>query len=213
MRIFFTGVLISFLGSLPLGTLNIAAMQIGITDGWVPAIQFSMGLLLVEMIYVRVSLVAMDKVRKHERLMKSLEWVALLVVVALSIFSFVAAANANANAQNVVLSNGLPRFVLGMLMSALNPVQIPFWFGWSTVLFSRKILLPKNAHYNIYIAGIGIGTFAGSSLFIIGGKLLVDILNTNQQAINIAIGSIFAFTALIQLWKIFRKKKVVEIAE
>jgi hypothetical protein len=52
-KIFFTGMLISFLGSLPLGTLNVAAMQIGITDGYTAAILFSLGSLLVEMIYVR----------------------------------------------------------------------------------------------------------------------------------------------------------------
>jgi diacylglycerol kinase family enzyme len=41
-KIFLTGMLISFLGSLPLGTLNVAAMQIGITDGYTAAILFSL---------------------------------------------------------------------------------------------------------------------------------------------------------------------------
>jgi len=45
-KIFFTGMFISFLGSLPLGTLNVAAMQIGITDGYIAAILFSLGSLL-----------------------------------------------------------------------------------------------------------------------------------------------------------------------
>ena len=57
--------LISFLGSLPLGTLNIAAMQIGIQESLNHAIWFSLGSLLVEMIYVRVSLVGIDWVRKQ----------------------------------------------------------------------------------------------------------------------------------------------------
>ncbi|HEY1870482.1 MAG TPA: LysE family transporter, partial [Chitinophagaceae bacterium] len=65
VRIFFTGMLISFLGSLPLGTLNVAALQIAITDGYIAAILFSLGSLLVEMIYVRVSLVGIDWMRKQ----------------------------------------------------------------------------------------------------------------------------------------------------
>ena len=60
IRIFFTGLLVSFLGSLPLGTLNIAAMQIGISSGALMALYFSFGSLLAEMVYVRASLVAMD---------------------------------------------------------------------------------------------------------------------------------------------------------
>ena len=64
-KIFITGMLISFLGSLPLGTLNVAAMQIAITEGYTKAILFSLGSLLVEMVYVRLSLVGMDWIRKQ----------------------------------------------------------------------------------------------------------------------------------------------------
>src|SRR6218665_888015 len=64
LRIFCWGLVISFLGSLPLGTLNIAAMQIGIQESLKDAIYFSFGSLLVEMIYVRISLVGIDWVRK-----------------------------------------------------------------------------------------------------------------------------------------------------
>ena len=60
IRIFFTGMLISFLGSLPLGTLNVAAMQISVTENITQAMLFSLGSLLAEIIYVRLSLVAMD---------------------------------------------------------------------------------------------------------------------------------------------------------
>jgi threonine/homoserine/homoserine lactone efflux protein len=70
-RIFFWGLLISFLGSLPLGTLNVAAMQIGIQESYQNAIWFSIGSLLVEMIYVRISLVGIDWVKKQQRLMKA----------------------------------------------------------------------------------------------------------------------------------------------
>src|SRR5262245_499155 len=72
VRIFSIGMLISFLGSLPLGTLNIAAMQISISNGVLQALQFSLGSLLAEMIYVRLSLVAMDWVRKRQFFFKVL---------------------------------------------------------------------------------------------------------------------------------------------
>ncbi|WP_315815821.1 hypothetical protein [Paraflavitalea speifideaquila] len=66
LRIFITGLFISFLGTLPLGTLNVAAMQLSVTDGLRPAFYFALGALLVEMVYVRLSLVAMDWVRKQK---------------------------------------------------------------------------------------------------------------------------------------------------
>jgi len=212
VRIFFTGMLISFLGSLPLGTLNVAAMQIAITDGYTAAILFSLGSLAVEMIYVRISLVGIDWIRKQKRIFKILEWVTLLIVVALAVSSFHAALHPKTG-KNIILSSTLPRFVLGAVMCAVNPVQIPFWFGWSTVLFTKKVLLPKSSHYNFYIVGIGIGTFIGNCVFIFGGQLVAEKLKSNQHILSWVIGGIFALTAVIQTWRIFKHKDAIHDLE
>ena len=98
-------------------------------------------------------------------------------------------------------------------MSALNPVQIPFWFGWSTVLFTKKVLLPRNDHYNTYIIGIGLGTFIGNCLFIFGGRLIASKINNNQDILNWVVGGIFAITAIIQVWKMWNKKDAVHQLE
>src|SRR5689334_8723922 len=132
VRIFFTGMLISFLGSLPLGTLNIAAMQISISEGVNHAILFSLGSLTAEMVYVRLSLIAMDWVRKQQKLFKIMEWVTLAIVIILAVSSFYAAMHPSVK-HSPVLDNDLNKYILGFIMSAVNPVQIPFWFGWSTV--------------------------------------------------------------------------------
>ncbi|HVT85274.1 MAG TPA: LysE family transporter [Chitinophagaceae bacterium] len=208
VRIFFTGMVVSFLGSLPLGTLNVAAMQISISDGISQAMFFSIGSLVVEIIYVRVSLVAIDWIRKQEKILRILEWVTFFIVLALAVSSFYAAMHPKTG-KNIVLSSTLPKFVLGVVMCAVNPVQIPFWFGWSTVLFTKKILLPKHSHYNSYILGIGLGTFAGNCVFIFGGQLMVDKLNANQNILSWVIGGIFAATAIIQVLRILRKKDPV----
>lgn len=205
LKVFLTGLLVSFLGSLPLGTLNIAAMQISISDGIMGAVLFSLGSLLVEIVYVRLSLVAMDWIRKQERIFRILEWVTLIIVLALAISSFYAALHPSVE-KNIVLDSPMPKFLLGVVMSAVNPVQIPFWFGWSTVLFTKKVLLPRKDHYNLYIIGIGLGTLIGNCVFIFGGLLIASKINNNQHVLNWIIGGIFALTALIQVWKMMRKK-------
>lgn len=212
VKIFLTGMFVSFVGSLPLGTLNIAAMQISVSDGVAAAMMFSLGSLLVEVIYVRISLVAIDWIRKQERILKALEWVTLAIVSALAAFSFYAATHPEVK-DNLVLSSSLPKFLLGMLMCAVNPVQIPFWFGWSTVLFTKKILLPRPDHYNSYIIGIGLGTFIGNCIFIFGGLLIANRISNNQHILNWIIGGIFAITALIQLWRILRHRDAVHQLE
>ena len=209
LRIFLWGLLISFLGSLPLGTLNIAAMQIGIQESVTHALYFSLGSLLVEMIYVRISLVGVDWVRKQEKLMKAMEWFTLVIIMALAAGSFMAALKDGAESKNVFLENTMHRFLLGMFMSAINPVQIPFWFGWSTVLFSKRILEPVKSQYNLYIVGIGLGTLAGNCVFIFGDKWLVERITGSQEYLNWVIGGIFAITAIVQAIKMIRHKDAV----
>jgi threonine/homoserine/homoserine lactone efflux protein len=215
-RIFITGMFISFLGSLPLGTLNVAAMQIAIYKGIAAGLWFSSGSLTVEIVYVRLSLVAMDWVRKQRRLFRILEWVTLGIIVLLAISSFRAAAHTSVHsvpAAPAYLDNTLHPYLLGLLMSAVNPVQIPFWFGWSTVLFTKKILLPRNDHYNIYIAGIGLGTLFGNFVFVFGGHAIAGSISGNQHILNWIIGGIFTITALIQMYKMWKNKGAVDRLE
>jgi threonine/homoserine/homoserine lactone efflux protein len=207
IRIFGWGLGISFLGSLPLGTLNIAAMQLGIQEGIKSALLFSLGSMLVEMIYVRISLIGIDWIRKQEKVMNAMQWITFGIVVALAIGSFIAAAKGDGSAKNPVLDNNINRFLLGAIGCAVNPIVIVFWFGWSTVLFTKKILLPINSQYNSYVIGVGIGAFIGNCIFIFGGKWLVSRIANSQQYLNWVIGAIFAVTALITLWKILKKKK------
>ncbi len=207
LKIFSWGLSISFLGSLPLGTLNIAAMQIGIQEGIQAALLFSLGSMLVEMIYVRISLVGIDWIRKQEKVMKAMQWITFAIVVALAVGSFIAASKGGVNAKNPVLDNNMNRFLLGVIGCAINPIVVIFWFGWSTILFDKKILIPENLYYNFYIAGIGIGALVGNCVFIFGGKWLVSRIANSQLYLNWIIGVVFAITAMIMLYKILRPKK------
>jgi threonine/homoserine/homoserine lactone efflux protein len=189
-----------------MGTLNIMAMQIGIQESVSHALQFVLGSLLVEMIYVRISLVGIHWIQKQERVMKAMQWITLGIIVALAAGTIFAALHPSHAAKNVVLQNNMHRTLLGMLMCAINPVQIPFWFGWSAILFSKKILEPVNAQYNIYIVGIGLGTLLGNCIFIFGGKWMVERIHNSEAYLNWVIGGIFTLTAFIQLYKILRHK-------
>jgi len=205
LKVFFIGMLISFLGSLPLATMNVAAIQISISEGVSSAMLFSLGSLLVEMIYVRISVVAISWIQRQKKLFRILEYVTLLIVLALAASSFYSALHPETE-KNVVLSSTLPKLLLGAAMCAVSPGQIPFWLGWSTVLFSKKILLPRKDYYNAYIAGIGIGTFTGNCIFIFGGMLIASSISRNQHIVSWIIGGIFLATALFQIWRMLKRK-------
>ena len=204
-RLFVTGLFISFLGALPMGTLNMSAMQIAITDGYYPAVLFALGALLVEMIYVRMTLLAMGWCRAHKKLLMVMEWLTLIIILVLAVSSFYTAMHPTLKA-NPILSNSVNRFWLGAGLSAINPLQIPFWFGWSAVLTGKGILVRHGYNYVYYILGIGIGTFIGFTVFIFGGKLLIDRLDAQQNIVQWILGGIFLITGIIQAVRMLRRK-------
>lgn len=208
-RVFGWGLLISFLGSLPLGTLNVAAMQIGLNEGIANAMLFAFGAVIVEMIYVRLSLIGIDWLSKRETFLKVVEWLSIVILLALATGSFLAASKNGQSSKPEWLNLDINRFFLGALGCSINPIVVIFWFGWSTVLFSKKILEAKNAFYYPYIAGIGIGGYAGTCVFIFGGKWLVDKIQSAQGYMNWVIGGIFVLTAIIQVVQIACGKGVV----
>ncbi len=210
IKVFFCGMIISFIGTLSPSPLNLSAMQISVHEGLRGAMCFSAGTILSELIYVRICLVGVHWLQNQKIIIKWLEWITFLLVLALAIGSFIAASE-NHPAQNVILDNHINRFLLGVIMSALTPMHIPFWIGWSTVLFSKKILNHQNSDYYIYMIGIGLGTFFANWLYIYSGKYLVKLLNDNHSILNYVIGGVFAVTALIILIKILLHKDVSKI--
>jgi hypothetical protein len=207
LKVFGLGLLISFIGSLPMGSLNIMAWRIyDVKKSLANAFLFSLGVALVEVIYVRISLVAMKWVIAHKKLFKALEWFTVFLFLILAAMSFFGKSSGETTKVFYYDDNLFIQFCWGMFLCAINPVQIPFWFLWSTYLYSNKKLEAKKDQYNAYCTGIGIGTLIGEGIYIFGGAWLVSKIGANQQDINYFVGGIFAITALIQLYKLLFKK-------
>ena len=209
LKVFSWGMLISFLGTLPLSSLNVTAMQISSQEGIASAMYFSVGTLLTEMIYVRISLVGIHWMQRQKRLFRRMEWITFGLLLAFAAGSFIAAHQQH-QAENVLLNNTMNRFLLGMFMSSLTFMHIPFWFGWSSILFAKKVLHPGASHYNVYVVAIGAGTFLANCIFIYGGVFMAQQLHKNQDVVNLVLGWIFVATALIQLVKILWNKNPIK---
>ena len=196
---------ISFLGSLPLGTMNVTATNIAVKDGTYAGIQFMLGALVIETVCLCITLAAMEWVRKQQKLFRAFEWVTAILMLILATGSFIAAYNMKAFGNNAFTAYNISPFLLGLLLSTLNPMHIPFWFGWTTILINRNTLLPGKNNYIIYVCGISVGTVAGFNVFIYGGHYIVQKLSGNQNILNWVIGTVLLITALIQLYKILYK--------
>jgi threonine/homoserine/homoserine lactone efflux protein len=212
MKVFWWGALISFLGSLPLGVLNVTATQLTVENSVYTAFTFAAGAMIVELTYVFFTLRAMGWVSKRIKLFRLFEWITTALILALAFNSLNSALNMQ-KISSIVPAEASHAFFSGMLLSALNPLHIIFWFGWSTILIEKKILHTDKSDYNFYTIGIGFGTIAGFAIFIYGGSYIIHQLLFNQTLINWIIGIILLITAVVQVYKIRKRPLLKLIAE
>jgi threonine/homoserine/homoserine lactone efflux protein len=203
LRVSFWGMLVSFLGSLPLGTMNVTVTQLSVSDGIRSGFLFAVGSMVVEVIIVRIALVTMKWLARQHRIFHLLEYVTTSVILFLAIASFIAAYKMAGFATSLPVKSITP-FWTGAFLSLTNPLHIPFWLGWSTVLMNKNILKSDPMEYNWYVTGIGLGTMFGFAVFIYAGSSLVIQIQQHQTLLNYAIGSVLLLTAAIQLRKMIR---------
>lgn len=203
--IFFLGWLVSFLGQLPLGNMSFTSTQICIQEGVKKAWYFAIGVAIVEMIYLRFALTGMDWVVQHRKWFLALGWLTVVMFLVLGILAFQTAGKGTKEQKSILLENKLHRFLLGLMMSALNPVQIPFWFLWTSTFIQTKVLPVATIPFNTFTVGAGLGTLSGLAVYIHGGNWLVSKMKTSNKTLNKVMGVIFMITALIQLYRMIWK--------
>ena len=166
------------------------------------ALEFALGAILVEVVLVRIAVVA---VRKLERLKRFYRFFGGLSCAILFVFAFLSLRMAFQMQQfQTLLPFATHRpFITGIFLSSLTPLHLPFWMGWTAVLRSRKIFSDSAKAYNVYILGIGMGTFLAFVSYGLLGNLLIDFLNDKQTILNWVIGLALLGTGVIQCYKTF----------
>ena len=89
------------------------------------------------------------------------------------------------------------------MLSAINPLQIPFWFFWGTYFISNGTVKATTSDFNAFTAGAGLGTLGGQVIYIHGGRWLIKKLHASHKILNIIMGAVFIISATIQVYKIF----------
>ena len=201
IRVLLLGILVSFLGQLPLGNVNIAATQLNVQESQKNAWKFAAGLVVIEVIYLRLALTGINWVIRNKLLFVILGWTTVLLFLILGIASFIAARNQSQDKKALLLNNKLDRFLLGLSISAVNPVQIPFWVTWSLYLINGKMLHPVASEYNFFTLGAGVGTLGGLAVYIYGGKWAIQKIKANNKSLNMFMGVVFIVVAFLQLYK------------
>ncbi len=200
------GFVVSFLGSIPFGYLNLVGFEIYNKTGFHNLFLFLLGIIFVESFVIYFTLLFARQLVNNRKIMKGIDFFAIVFMLILS-YSFYAHADATINNDSYIEKYIMySPFVIGVLLNCFNFLQLPFWTGWNLYLINENFIsIEKNYKY-YYIAGTLIGVFLGMlSLILILQLIFKNTLYVFNYVMSILIPLFFIVLAGVQTFKVYNK--------
>lgn len=199
------GFLVSFLGSIPLGYLNVIGFDIYNASGIRATVLYLLGVICIEFVVIYLTLISADKLNRKEKLLKFIEGFSVLFMFILA-YVFYSSAKSGSTGNTVFSSIGQSFFVSGIVYSCLNFIQVPFWLSWNLYLLNAKYIEVSNTRKYFYVFGTISGTFCGMMVLILSLHYFannVDFLS--KYLMQIIIPLVFLGLGIFQGIKFYRK--------
>ena len=202
----FVGFVVSFVGSIPLGYLNVIGLEIYSKLGMDSLIFFLLGVVFVEVFVVYFTLIFSKPLVSNKKLMKIIDFFAVLFLFILG-YSFYASANQPINQQGILDKYAMySPFLIGVFLNCINFLQLPFWTGWNLYLMNGNYISIVNKLKLYYVSGTSIGTFFGMmTLILMLNSLSQNTIGFSKYLIPVVIPSFFVILALLQMVKVYNK--------
>lgn len=200
------GFLVSFIGSIPLGYLNLAGLEIYSKSGFQNLVLFLLGVILVESFVIYFTLLFARQLVNNKRLMKILDFFGVVFMFVLAYLFYAGSRNsADSNSPMDPFLMYSP-FLIGVILNGLNFLQLPFWTGWNLYLINGKyIRIEKHLKY-YYIAGTLVGIFSGMlSLIVLLNTFLQKTNQFSKYIMPVFIPLFFVLLGCIQVFKVYKK--------
>lgn len=202
----FVGFLVSFIGSIPLGYLNVIGFEIYSELGMNSLIFFLLGVIFVEMFVIYFTLIFAKQLVYNKKLMKIIDFFAVFFLLILG-YSFYSNSNQTAGQEGILEKYAMySPFFIGILLNSINFIQVPFWTGWNLYLMNGNYISTIKMLKLYYVSGTLIGTFFGMlTLILILNTLSQNTTSFSKYVIPIIIPSFFVVLAFVQMIKVYKK--------
>lgn len=197
IRLFFIGMVISFLGGLPMGVLNLKAMQMAGNQNMEAAWLFISGVMVAEALAVLVAIYLVEKIKVSNKSIGLLYYGASILFLAIAAISLNSFLNEATHSMVVQGSDTVAfPFLNGFGLSIINPLHIPFWVGWTAFVKSKGYLPPSTTSTFPYLTGILIGSFLSFIPYTLLGAALILYLPNFALFTNLALVIAFSIVSV-----------------
>lgn len=185
---------VAFLGSLPMGLVNISVMHISGAYGRMPARRVSSGAVAGEIILASLALYLGDLVYPLFQKTRIDDWLLIVILTGAGIYFMFRQGHIQ---EKPTAAKGKMVFS-GFLLGLVNPQSVPYWVFVLVSLHKTAEILHPAFHIVVFLAGVATGKFLALSLYSWSGLRISNLGSGKLRMLNIASGSMLMLAGLIQ---------------
>lgn len=150
---FVVGWVVSFLGSLPPGVLNLTIVRVSLRQGLRAALKFALACTLIEFLYGYIAVWLTEQISQYAFFKYLTDGFTLLLLLILGLYYLRKQSRQPSPTDRPVTS----AFGLGLGLSVVNVAAFPFWLFY-TVLLTQKgwVSLTGSPSVLVYVLGIAL---------------------------------------------------------
>ncbi len=197
------GFTISFIGSIPLGYLNLIGLQYYQRESLVSTLLFLLGVVVIESMVIYYTAKGASKIALQPHLKTKISLFSITFLVLLAYLAKPTALQETTNPTVPFFNFVQYPLLTGIVLSSLNFAQIPFWLSWNVYMLNEKYVTPQQNGLVWYTFGAVIGTFTGMLCLIIA---LHKTVSYTQFSFQKYIAFIFIGLAIWQFFVLIKNR-------
>ncbi len=195
---FVLGFIASFVATLPPGLLNLTSLKISLEKGIKKSHHFAFGVSIIILVQSYVSLTLVKYMNNQTNIGEYFQLIGIFVFSILSFYFFRSYLKGKRNIPKKP-SKITNSFYLGLLMSSINLLGIPYYCSVGSTLNAQGWLDFTQFSILFFVLGTAIGTFSLLSIYNYSAAIIEKKLGVFTKNSNFIIGTITAIVAIITL--------------
>lgn len=195
------GFVMAFISLIPPGMLNMTAVRTKIEKDKKSALQFALGAAIIVIPQAYIALAFTKYFANHPEVIDRLTIAGVIVLFVLSAFFFFQARKKFKGEGKKKKGNFI---LIGMFMSMMNMLAIPFYLVLSSVLETKGLLLMSQPYISIFVAGVFLGAFALFALYVVFATFIEKKAQFIASNINYILSVLFLVLGILTIIKILK---------
>jgi len=188
-------VVISFLGTLPIGLITLTIAQRTITQGKNAGMKVALGATIMEFVYTFIAVKALDFFNENVQLNQSIKIASAILFLMVGLYLLFKKPKKEIEIKG---KESYKNFIAGLIVGTMNFLIVPFWIFFGLLLESYGMAFEDYSKLVVFSIGSALGALLGFILYIWFSALIKEKLTAVTKYTNKIFGILFLILSLVQ---------------